>query len=65
MDVEHITDGFLTPNEFAVALAVPEARVQSWIREGSLPVVRLGRLVFIPKDALRRQLERREAGHDR
>ena len=55
-----ITEGFLSLQEFAEALDVSEERVQAWIRNGVLPVVRLGRLVFIPRDALRRMLERQE-----
>ena len=58
-----ITEGFLSLKEFAEALDVSEERVQAWIRDGVLPVVRLGRLVFIPRDALRRMLERQEVGH--
>lgn len=58
-----ITNDFLTVAEFAGELGVPAARVQGWIREGWLPAVRLGRLTLIPKDALRRVLERREMGH--
>jgi len=56
-----LTEGFTSLKEFAEALNVSEERVQAWIRDGVLPVVRLGRLVFIPKDALRRMLERQEA----
>lgn len=55
-----ITEGFISLKEFAGALRVSEERVRAWIRDGVLPVVRLGRLVFIPKDALRRMLERQE-----
>jgi len=58
-----ITEGFVPLKEFAEALDVSEERVQAWIRDGALPVVRLGRLVFVPKDALRRMLERQEVRH--
>lgn len=53
------TAGFLTPADFAEMVGVTPATVQAWIRAGDLPVVRLGRLVFIPEDALRRLLEAR------
>lgn len=56
-----IKDDFLTIQAFAAELGVPAARVQAWIREGVLPAVRLGRLTLIPRDALRRMLERQEA----
>ena len=55
-----ITDGFLTVKQFAEELQVTEARVQAWVRDGHLPVVRLGRLAFVPKDALHRALDRQE-----
>ncbi len=55
-----LTDGFVTVHQFAEELDVAATRVQSWIRDGVLPVVRLGRLVFIPRDALRRILERED-----
>ncbi len=55
-----VKDDFLTIQEFARELGVPAGRVQAWIREGQLPAVRLGRLTLIPKDALRRMLERQE-----
>jgi len=58
-----IKDDFLTIPEFAAELGVPVARVQTWIREGQLPAIRLGRLTLIPKDALRRMLERQEVRH--
>ena len=57
-----LTDGFVTVQQFAEELEVAATRVQSWIRDGALPVVRLGRLVFIPSDALRRILEREDDG---
>jgi excisionase family DNA binding protein len=59
----NITEGFISLKEFAEALDVSEERVQAWIRDGELPVVRLGRLVFIPKDVLRRMLDRQGASH--
>ena len=58
-----IKDDFLQITEFARELGVPVTRVQGWIREGRLPAVRLGRLTLIPKDALRRMLERQEVRH--
>jgi excisionase family DNA binding protein len=58
-----VTEGFITLKEFAEALKVSEERTQAWIRDGVLPAVRLGRLVFIPTDALRRMLERQEERH--
>ncbi len=58
-----LRDDFLTIQEFAAELDVPTSRVQAWIRDGHLPAIRLGRLTLIPRDALRRMLERREVRH--
>ena len=65
MGTENITKGFLAPAEFAIELDVPEQRVRGWIRDGILPSVRLGRLVFIPRDALVWILERQEGSRGR
>jgi excisionase family DNA binding protein len=56
-----ITRGFLRPAEFAEALGVSVITVQVWVRDGRLPAVRLGRLILIPEDALRRVADRQEA----
>jgi excisionase family DNA binding protein len=56
----NIADGFATVADTAVKFQVSRATVQRWIRDGALPSVRLGRLVLIPKDALRLLLERQE-----
>jgi excisionase family DNA binding protein len=53
-------DGFIEPAEFAQKLGVPTSRVMTWIREGGLPAVRLGRLILVPVDALRLVLDRQE-----
>jgi len=55
-----LTDGFLTPEQFAAGLGVSLATVQSWVRDRRLPAVRLGRVTLIPEDALRRILDRAE-----
>ena len=60
VDSNEITRGFKTPAQFGRELGVPEERVRSWIRDGVLPSVRLGRLVFVPEDALRWILQRQE-----
>ena len=61
---ETITEGFLTPDEFAKKLGVTPTVVRTWIREGALPAVRLGRLVLVPEDALLRIIDRREGQHE-
>ena len=43
---------------FADRVGVSTTPVLAWIRQGQLPVVRLGRLTLLPEDALRRLLDR-------
>jgi excisionase family DNA binding protein len=57
---KRVTHGFLSVREVAEELDVAPSRVQIWIRRNELPAVRLGRLVLIPADALRRMVDREE-----
>ncbi len=58
--MDTLLDNFVPPSEFARQLGVSLATVQAWIRSGVLPCVRLGKALYIPKDALRLMLLRQE-----
>jgi len=58
-----ITKGFLSLRDYAEVFGVKQATIQRWVRDGSLPAVRLGRLTLIPKDALERLVERQEGSN--
>lgn len=59
-DKSAITEGFVTPEEFAAAVGVTVEKVRRRIREARLPAVRFGRVVLVPEDALRRILDSQE-----
>ena len=44
----------LTMNEFGEAVGVTRSTVKRWIREGIIPVVRIGGVVRIPSKAVPR-----------
>ncbi len=46
------TDSFLTVAEVATLLKLNQQTVRNWIDAGSLPAVRVGRRVRIPRSAL-------------
>lgn len=49
---------------FAARIDVEPDLVRRWINEGRLPAVKLGRVIFIPVDALERTLLARAAADD-
>ncbi len=60
MPDNRVTEGFLSPDEFAHELGVKSESVRTWVRRGLLPCVQLGRLQLIPRDALDRLLRKGE-----
>lgn len=51
------TPRLLTPEQAAEILAVRPVTVRSWIADGRLPRVKLGRCVRVPADAVARFIE--------
>jgi len=52
----------LVPREAAQALGVSERTVGTWIADGTIPSVLIGRCRLIPVDSLRQWLAERAAG---
>ena len=55
-----IPDGFETPKQFGDRVGIREEQVRTWVKDGLVPAIRLGRLILIPEDALARILARQE-----
>ena len=51
METEHKN---LTIPETAAALRVKESTIRSWLFDGRLPAIRMGRLVFVPTEAVKK-----------
>lgn len=48
-----------TPEEVAEILAVKESTVRHWMRNGTMPGIKIGKFWRIPEDALRQYLEKK------